>query len=498
VRFDVAIANYNTAHYLLHLLRSMRDAFPGGFGGVCHVWDNGSSDESRVVLDELGRELPWLAAHHGPVNLQHGPALDRLLRDHCRADWVLVLDSDTRVRHDFRAALPALAGEAPAFIGQVHPEVSQLYAYMCHLLVNRSWYAELPPFDADGAPGRAFFAAVAARGVHWRRFRWMDHVDHYGQGTLRRLVERRETAHPLYRFAAEQGRRDGHGVEAAARERALCRELAHFLAGRGLRAAPAAEAWPSDPPPATAGPAPAARASAGLACGAPAPALLAPPARPLTVREAFVFSPAARLVRIAVRLGLDHRPSELARLVRRVRRRRPRVVVEVGRPAGGTLFLWTRAASARATLVSAGPPPWEPDDPGEAARRGVLSSFARPLQRLHVLRDDPLLPSTRAHVGTLLAGRPADFLFVTGEVEVEQVRGCLEVYARLVRPGGLIAVDGIRPRLGGSDCVARFWTALRRAARARELVEDARQPGFGIGLIRAGTVPSAAWGGAGA
>ena len=215
----VVVINWNGASDTIACLESLAGLrYPGL---RVYVVDNGSSDESRIVLAELGRELPWLVAHHGPVNLQHGPALDRLLRDHCRADWVLVLDSDTRVRHDFRAALPSLAGEAPAFIGQVHPEASQLYAYMCHLLVNRSWYAQLPPFDAEGAPGRAFFAAVAARGVHWRRFRWTDHVEHYGQGTLRRLVERRETAHPLYRFAAEQSRHDGHRVDAADRERVL-------------------------------------------------------------------------------------------------------------------------------------------------------------------------------------------------------------------------------------------------------------------------------------
>jgi hypothetical protein len=488
VRFDVAIANYNTAHYLLHLLGSLRDAFPAGFGGVCHVWDNGSSDPSRLVLAELGRELPWLAAHHGPVNLQHGPALDRLLRDHCRAEWVLVLDSDTRVRHDFRAALPPLDGEVPAFIGQVHPETSHLYAYICHLLVNRSWYSQLPPFDADGAPGRTFFAAVAARGIHWRRFRWMDHVDHYGQGTLRGIVERRETAHPLYRFAVERSRRDGPGSGADDRERALRHELARFLAARGPRAA---EPRPADPPAAPA--APARAVPAGESPGRGAPAALPLPVRPLTPREAFVLSPAARLVRIAGRLGLDHRPSELVRLVRRVRWRRPRLVLEVGRPAGGTLFLWTRAAAARATLVSVGAPPWELDDPGEAPRRRILETFTRPRQRLHVLREDALQPPARSRVRALLAGRCVDFLFVTGEADLDRVRGCVEAYAPLVRAGGLIALDGIRPRLGGGDGVARFWGALRRATRAVELVEDARHPGFGIGLIRVGRGPHAAW-----
>ena len=482
MRFDIAIVNYNTDFYLLSVLSSIRRALPAGSFGICHVWDNGSTDRSREVLEELGRHVDWLRAHTWSSNLHHGPALDRLLRDHCRADWVLVLDSDTTVRHDFRAALPRLDDERPAFIGQIHPELSQLYAYMCHLLVNRAWYLELPPFDRDGAPGRAFFRGVVDRGIHWRRFRWGDHVEHHGQGTLRGILQRGETAHPFYRFAEEQSRRNPRGALALAQERSLRRDLGRFLAERGA--------------PATRGTAGADTDAIEGSGAAPVPDQSSHPPPPPVRRHARwdrLPFPASRVVRIAARFGLAQRASELRGLFRLVRRRRPRTVLELGPAGGGTFFLWTRAAAARATLVSAGLPPWERDDSGEEARRQVMTTFGRPRQSLRILRDDPLLASVRAQVESLLAGRRLDFLFLTGETDVDRVRGCLESYAPLVRSGGLVALDGVRPRLGGSDRLFRFWREVQSRARTRELVEDESRPGFGIGVVRVGAETPAAW-----
>jgi len=471
VKFDIAIANYNTDFHLLSALTSIHQTLPAGSFGLCHVWDNGSTDRSRAVLDALGREVDWLRAHLAPENLHHGPALDRLLRDHCRADWVLVLDSDARVHHDFRAALPPHEDERPAFIGQVHPEPRGLYAYMCHLLVNRAWYLELPPFDRDGAPGRAFFRAIEERGIHWRRFRWVDHVDHLGQATLRGLLQRRETAHPLYQFAEEQERRNPGWAQERAAEIPLRRRLEAFLAKRGI-ATGAVE--PS------AGP-------AGEDGGAAVAPLSGDPSTPSVRRRARwdrLSFPAARVVRIAAEFGLGQPPAELRQLFRLVRRRRPRTVLELGRSRGGTFFLWTRAAAARATLVSAGPPPWEVDDPGEDARRRAMTALGRPGQCLHVLRDDPLTATARTGIEALLAGGRLDFLFLTGEEDIERVRRGLDLYGPLVRPGGLVALDGIRPRLGGNDRLSRLWRELAASVRGRELVDDASRAGGGIGVVR--------------
>ena len=62
-------------------------------------------------------------------------------------------------------------------------------------------------------------------------------------------------------------------------------------------------------------------------------------------------------------------------------RRRPHTVLELGRSRGGTFFLWTRVAAGRATLVSAGPPPWEIDDPGEDLRPAQIDPDTQPAHR---------------------------------------------------------------------------------------------------------------------
>jgi predicted O-methyltransferase YrrM len=168
-------------------------------------------------------------------------------------------------------------------------------------------------------------------------------------------------------------------------------------------------------------------------------------------------------------------------------------VLELGRAGGGTLFLWTRAAASRATLISLGLPPWELDDPGEAARREVLATFGRRRQRVQILREDPLRAEARAEIEALLEGRGVDFLFLTGEDAPDRIRACLESYAPLVRPGGLVALDGVRQRLGGSDDVPRLWGAVRARARTRTLVEDESRAGFGIGVVHVDAETWRAW-----
>ena len=113
-----------------------------------------------------------------------------------------------------------------------------------------------------------------------------------------------------------------------------------------------------------------------------------------------------------------------------------------------------------------------------------MTAFGRPGQRLHLLRDDPLTAAARTGVDALLAGRPLDFLFLTGEADVERVRRGLDLYGPLVRPGGLAALDGIRPCLGGNDGLSRLWNELVASARGRELVEDPSRAGGGIGVVR--------------
>jgi predicted O-methyltransferase YrrM len=140
-------------------------------------------------------------------------------------------------------------------------------------------------------------------------------------------------------------------------------------------------------------------------------------------------------------------------------------------------------AAVRATLVSAGLPPWELDDPGEEPRRQLLRTLARRRQDVRVLREDPLAPGVEAQVRTILAGRRLDFVFIIGEDDEERVRACLDAYAPLAAPGSLVALDGIRPRLGEGVRLTALWQQVQDQARTQEIVADRSRPGAGIGLI---------------
>ena len=192
-----------------------------------------------------------------------------------------------------------------------------------------------------------------------------------------------------------------------------------------------------------------------------------------------VFSPAMRFIR-----PLQSR-LELEALLGEVRRLNPSTVVEIGTASGGTLFMLTRAASADAVLVSI-------DLPGGGVRGGypvwripLYRSFARPGQRIHLLRRDSHDPSTLKALLDVLGGRKVDFLFIDGDHSYDGVKRDFEIYRTLVRPGGMIGLHDIVPHSAESGCeVNRFWNEIRGSFDSVELVEDRRSQFGGIGLIR--------------
>ena len=116
-------------------------------------------------------------------------------------EWVLLLDADTEVRRPFDATLTHEGLRDAAFVAQIHPQMPHLYAYLAHLLVHRPQYLELPPFRHHGAPGSTTFGRSSANGARSCAFRWCDYIHHFGQGSLRRIVERNDRANELHDFA---------------------------------------------------------------------------------------------------------------------------------------------------------------------------------------------------------------------------------------------------------------------------------------------------------
>jgi predicted O-methyltransferase YrrM len=463
---DVAIVSYNTADYLLNLLESLAPLAASGSIQRVHVWDNASCDSTADLLRRYGARHAWLTARLSSTNAHHGPALDALLRTRCQAEWALILDADTEVRAPFSAAIDRLDLQDVAFVGQIHPQMNQLYAYLAHLLVHRPRYLELPRFRQDGAPGIDYFAAIDRARQPYRRFRWVDFIRHFGQSSLRRVVARGERSNEFYAFARAETEKKPLSPARQRHEDTLGARLRTYLA------APAGDTGPAD---------------VATTDGRDASRGAAPVADRGWAYEASVWFRAplrARALQEARRLGLRLRASEAERLLAIVERERPRRVLEIGTGHGGTFLLWAHAAAADATLVSVDWPLWEMDDPAEEATLAKIARVRRRAQSVHLLRGQASHPDVfhqaRAYFGT----QPVDFLFLSSNGPGAGVAAAAAGYIDAVRDGGIIAVADIHPHPRGWDGELRpLWQELRQRGRPIEIVGDPAQHGGGVGVL---------------
>jgi predicted O-methyltransferase YrrM len=169
------------------------------------------------------------------------------------------------------------------------------------------------------------------------------------------------------------------------------------------------------------------------------------------------------------------RSFELMTLARRVRRLRPRVIVEIGTHLGGTLFCWTKLASPDATIISVDLPGGEPAD--------AFSDFPSSGQKLICVRGDSSAPETLAEIQAKLEGRGIDFLFIDGDHRYDAVRADYERYGSLVRRGGLIALhDIVADRSRPSSEVHRLWAEVAPSVRAESILDLDSRDGFGMGI----------------
>ena len=187
-----------------------------------------------------------------------------------------------------------------------------------------------------------------------------------------------------------------------------------------------------------------------------------------------------------LRIAVGQVRSEIAGLLALLREDPPRTVLEIGTAEGGTLFLFAQVAAPGATLVSLDLPSGLYRGRQDAAHDRLYRGFARDGQRVEIVRGDSHDPATLAAVRTALRGADVDFLFIDGDHSYEGVKQDFEMYAPLVRSGGLIGLHDIVPypelpeAVGG---VPDFWRELAAGHRTEDLVESWEQGGFGIGLV---------------
>ena len=468
---DVAIVSYNTDDYLLNLLESLAPLAAHGSIGRVYVWDNASADSTATLLRRYAAANPWLTARLSSTNVHHGPALDALLRTCCRAEWTLVLDADTEIRAPFAAAIDRLDLTDVAFVGQIHPQMPHLYAYLAHLLIHRPRYLELPRFRHHGAPGIDYFAAIDRARQPFRRFRWTDFVRHFGQTSLRRVAARGDRTHEFYAFARAEVEKQPPSPARRGHEDMLGAKLRTYLA------APESDA---ESPNVTA------------SDGSEASRGADPPADRGWKDEAAVWFRAplrARAMQAARRLGLRVHAAEADTLLAIVERERPRRVLEIGTGHGGTLQLWAHAAAADATLVSIDWPLWEMDDPAEEEKLARIARVRRRSQSLHLLRGRATHADVHRQAMVYFNHQPIDVLFLASHGGDDEVVRAAPQYIDAVRDGGLIALADVHPHSRGWGNELRpLWDDLRARGRSLEIVDDTRQDGRGIGVVWKGRV----------
>lgn len=175
--------------------------------------------------------------------------------------------------------------------------------------------------------------------------------------------------------------------------------------------------------------------------------------------------------------------KEISELLKLIKQKKPKIILEIGTAAGGTLFLFSRVASENAIIISV-------DLPG-GNFRGISSpmkipfykSFAKAKQKIYLIRDNSHKLKVFNKVKSILNGKKIDFLFIDGDHTYEGVKKDFETYSTLVDELGIIALHDValHPKESGCD-VKLFWDTLPR--NKIEIIEDKNQGWAGIGVIK--------------
>lgn len=117
-----------------------------------------------------------------------------------------------------------------------------------------------------------------------------------------------------------------------------------------------------------------------------------------------------------------------------------RVIVEIGSFRGGTMELWARVASD--LVVSIDLPTGEAfygQHGTSDAMEARNTAFSAQFPHVHGILGDSHDERTHRQLSALLADRLVDLLFIDGDHTLAGVSQDFEMYAPLVRPGGVVA-----------------------------------------------------------
>jgi len=170
--------------------------------------------------------------------------------------------------------------------------------------------------------------------------------------------------------------------------------------------------------------------------------------------------------------------SEIIALAKSVAALKPKIILEIGTARAGTLLVWSSIASEKVITC---------DLVHRDAQRPLLEALPPPGSQCQVklLTGNSHESVFKQRVAHELGGRKVDFLFIDGDHTESGVAQDYNDYKEFVRPGGIIAFhDIVENQPLPDNQVYHFWKKVKSGQVSEEFVNDPKQCGFGIGIIR--------------
>ena len=175
---------------------------------------------------------------------------------------------------------------------------------------------------------------------------------------------------------------------------------------------------------------------------------------------------------------------EILNLLKLLKNKAPRIILEIGTAAGGTLFLFSQIGAYDAKIISIDLPRGPFGGGYSFWRVPIYKAFKKGKQKIYLLRKNSHKDETLEEVRKILNGDQLDLLFIDGDHSYEGVKKDFKMYSPLVRKGGIIAFHDINPGLEEYGIlVPKFWSEIKDNFKYLEFIQNINQKGYGIGVI---------------
>lgn len=186
--------------------------------------------------------------------------------------------------------------------------------------------------------------------------------------------------------------------------------------------------------------------------------------------------------------GATQKLVEFTSLLRLLKTRKLKTVVEIGTAQGGTFYTWCKIATSDAFIISI-------DLPGGPFGGGYtlkdvkkFKKYGKQKQKVYFLRKDSHRQDTKDRLVKILDGRKIDFLFIDGDHRYRGVKKDFQLYSPLVKQNGLVVFHDILHHPKVPACkVEKFWNEIKSKYKYIELTDKTSDRGWGqwggIGVI---------------